>query len=333
MKASYRPDRIKKISILLIIILTPGWIFFQCQTRPADSDPGASILLDESSLFAFDDCVSEVEFISLESPKDTLINLSCSIYELVISDKLYYASRCHNDLSIHSFDWKGHYIRSWNRKGDGPEEYPALHGLLVEKDQMYINTGRGRVIKYVLPEFEFLQQIPIGDFDFVPSISMITPEKFLISTEHTGQETEQIFHIVDLQSAKANTLPVLSLPYSGELNPGMLAKTEDGHLLNFGLSDSIYQYRDGALSVLASLDFGERSIDPADFELEGGVFIEKVLLSQDYAFNTGHIATSGEIFKIMAYGIKRSPEFDSDNLTTFPFYDVYIHPESGKKKI
>lgn len=326
-------NRIRGIKGHLTLIFFLGWVFVQCQPKGKDLYQASSILLDETSLFSFEDCVSDVEFIPLIAPKDTLINLSCSIHELVVNDKLYYASRCHNDLSIHSFDLAGNHLRSWNRKGDGPEEYPSLHGLIVENNEMYINTGRGTIVKYGLPELEFKEQIVLGDFNFVPTVSYISPNKFLISSESSGNERDKIFHEIDLESNTSKTLPVSNLPYSGELNPGLISTMNDGHLLNFGLSDTIYHYNKDTTSIYTTLNFGDKSIDPVDFALEGGAFIEKVLLSQNYAFNTGHICISDGTLKLLAYGIQKNPDFNRDDLSTFPFYDVFIHPDTQKKKV
>lgn len=336
MKILPKPGPIKKIQnnkVYLSIIFLLGWVLVQCQPKEKNILHASSILLDETSLLSFEDCVSDVEFIPLLAPKDSLINLSCGIHELVVNDRLYYASRCHNDLSIHAFDLAGNYIRSWNRKGDGPEEYPSLHGLMVENNEMYVNTGRGTIVKYGLPAFEFKEQIVLGDFNFVPTVSFISPNKFLISSESSGNERNEIFHEIHLESKTSKTLPVSSLPYSGELNPGLLARMGNSHLLNFGLSDTIYLYHEDTVSIYTTLNFGDKSIDPIDFELDGGAFIEKVLLSQNYAFNTGHISISDGTLKLMAYGIRKNPHFNMDDLSTFPFYDVFIQRDTEKVKL
>ncbi len=310
-------------------------ILVQCQTKEkeGETDKTPSFLIDRTSILPFDELVSEIEFIPLVAPKDTLINLSCNVSELVVHDKIYYASRCFQDLSIHSFDLEGNHLQSWNRKGDGPEEYPALHGMIIENDELYISTGRGVLLKYGLPEFDFRKEIKLGEFNFVPTVSLISPESWLISSEPTNKAREKIFHVVDPKAKAAKTLPILSLPYSGELNPGMIADMKEGKLLNFGLSDTIYRYQEGIVKPYITLDFGDKSIVTDDFELEGEAFVEKILLSQDYAFNTGLIDFSEGSLKLMAYGIEKNLLFDKGSLSTFPFYDVFISRSSGELKI
>jgi hypothetical protein len=131
-------------------------VLFQCQPKEKEgaSNAAPSFILDETSILRFDECVDDVDFIPLIAPKDTLINLSCNVFELVVNDKIYYTSKCLKDLSIHSFDLEGNHLKSWNRKGDGPQEYPYLHGLVVEENDIYVNTGRGTLINYSLPDFE-----------------------------------------------------------------------------------------------------------------------------------------------------------------------------------
>lgn len=325
----------RQIHSYLLIICFLGLVFLQCKPKENESSAGVapSIELDETSLFSFENCASEVSFIPLLAPKDTLINLSCPLYELIVGDKIYYASKCFNDLSIHSFDLTGTHLMSWNRKGDGPEEYPSLHGLIVEKDQLYINTGRGTVLRYGLPDFDFKERIHLEDYNFVPTVSLISPDRFLISSEPAGSERSRVFHALNRTTKTSTTLPIATLPYSGELNPGMISKMENGHLLSFGLTDTIYRFRNDTVTTFISLNFGEKSISPDDFGLNGGAFMEKILLSQNYAFNTGHIDISEGVLKLLAYGIKKSPHFNREDLSTFPFYDVFIQRDTCKKKI
>jgi hypothetical protein len=61
--------------------------------------------------------------------------------------------------------------------------------------------------------------------------------------------------------------------------------------------------------------------------------MEKILLSQNYAFNTGQIAFSQGVLKLMVYGIEKNPNFNQEDLSTFPFYEVFIQRETGKQKI
>ncbi|EPR69837.1 6-bladed beta-propeller [Cyclobacterium qasimii] len=324
-----------KIRYYGVIIGILGIILVQCQTKEkeGETDKTPSFLIDNTSLLPFENIVSEIEFIPLVAPKDTLINLSCNVSDLVVNDKIYYASRCFKDLSIHSFDLAGNHLRSWNKKGEGPGEYPALHGLIVENNELYVSTGRGSILKYGLPEFDFKKEIKLGEYNFVPTESLISPESWLISSEPPNKEREKIFHVVDPESKDSKTLSILSLPYSGELNPGMIANMKDGKLLNIGLSDTIYSYQEAAVKPFITLNFDNKSIIPDDFELEGEAFVEKILLSQDYAFNTGLIDFSEGCLKLMAYGIEKNPLFDKGNLSTFPFYDVFISRSTGELKI
>lgn len=61
--------------------------------------------------------------------------------------------------------------------------------------------------------------------------------------------------------------------------------------------------------------------------------MENVLLSQNYTFNTGQIDFTEGVTKVLVYGIERSPNFSSEDLITFPFFEVFIHRDTGKKKI
>ncbi|MBI0398516.1 6-bladed beta-propeller [Cyclobacterium marinum] len=325
----------KSYNCFAILIAFVGIVLIQCQSK---IDEGVSIgtpslLIDNKEILPFEEFVSIIEFIPLIAPKDTLINLSCSVYDLVIKDKIYYASRCSKDFSIHSFDLSGNHLRSWNKKGSGPGEYPAIHDIIVENSTLFINTGRGNLLKYSLPAFEYLGEIKLVDNNFVPTVSKNGEDSWLISSEKIGNGQEKIFQILNTKTNEVKALPILSLPYSGELNPGLIADSEMGKLLNFGLSDTIYHFQEDTVTSYLSLNFGSKGIAAEDYELEGHTFMEKILLSQNYAFNSGLIDYSDGVLKLMIYGLEKSYNFDQGDLSTFPFYDVFIQRDTGKKKI
>lgn len=312
----------KSYNCYFILIGMASMFFFQCQSK-----------IDNKEILPFEECVSGIEFIPLSAPEDTLINLSGNVYDLVIKDKIYYANKSFKDLSIHSFDLNGNHLRSWNKKGSGPGEYPSIHGIIIEGNNLFINTGRGNLLKYSLPEFDYLSEIKLAENNFVPSVSKSAEDSWLISTEKTGNGREKLFQVINPETNRIKELPILSLPYSGELNEGVIAATNNGKLLNFGLSDTIYLYQEDTVTAFLSLNFGSKGISAEDHELEGYAFMEKILLSQNYAFNSGLIDYSDGILKLMIYGIDKSNNFNQEDLSTFPFYDVFIQPDTGMKKI
>jgi hypothetical protein len=105
------------VTICLLLLLVGGGLSLSCQTKNNELLDYSSVELDNSALVTFENCASEVAFIPLVAPKDSLINLSCRVFEMVVTDKIYYANKCVNDLSIHSFDLAGNQQMSWNRKG------------------------------------------------------------------------------------------------------------------------------------------------------------------------------------------------------------------------
>lgn len=90
----------------------------------------------------------------------------------------------------------------------------------------------------------------------------------MISTEPSGNNRNRIFHEVNLESKISKPLPVFTLPYSGKLNPGMNTKMNEGHLLNFGLTDAIYHYQHDSVNAFITLNFSDKNIPPIDFKLE-----------------------------------------------------------------
>ncbi|GAB3012449.1 6-bladed beta-propeller [uncultured Cyclobacterium sp.] len=318
-----------------ILISFVSIVLIQCQSK---IDEGVSIdtpsfLIDNKEVLPFEASVSDIEFIPLIAPEDTLINLSGKVYDLVIKDKIYYANKSFKDLSIHSFDLNGNHLRSWNKKGNGPGEYPTIHGIIVEDNTLFINTGRGNLLEYSLPELDYLSEIKLADNNFVPTVSKSGEDNWLISTEKTGNGREKIFQIINSETKNTKELSILSLPFSGELNPGLVANTNNGKLLNFGLSDTIYHYQQDTVTTYLTLNFGSKGISAEDYELDGHAFMEKILLSQNYAFNSGLIDYSDGILKLMIYGIDKSNNFNQEDLSTFPFYDVFIQRDTGMKKI
>jgi len=170
-------------------------------------------------------------------------------------------------------------------------------------------------LNYGLPDFEFKKEIELGDYNFVPTVSFISPESWLISSEPPGNERQKIFHVVDPESKVTETLPILSLPYSVGLNPGLITDMKDRKLLNFGLSDTIYQFQHDSVSAFITLNFSNKGILAEDYSLEGDAFVEKILLSQNYVFNTGQIDYSEGTLKLMVYGIEKNSNFNKEDLS------------------
>jgi len=100
------------------------------------------------------------------------------------------------------------------------------------------------------------------------------------------------FAVFDRDSLTYEFLPLKSYPASGSGEAGSIVPYEEGFLLNFGASDTIFYYSKGTIQPLLSMNSGDRSMpeesrlqpeDKADEELE------RMIATQTYDFYFGNV--------------------------------------------
>lgn len=90
-----------------------------------------------------------------------------------------------------------------------------------------------------------------------------------------------------------------------------------------------FQFKPWLLLPLILVVFQCKS-DDKKTEVES--FMEKAIISQSVAFNSGNVLFTDGGVKLKIFGLKPNPEFSIDDMTTFPFFDAFIDMKSYQVK-
>jgi hypothetical protein len=314
---------------LSLAFLLPMAIGCQSSDNFVESDvPRVSIL--EEHIRPFDQVVSEVKFISLRPPENTPINLACNNSKLIITDKIYYCTMCYQRSAVHVFDLEGNYINGLTKQGEGPEEYQVIQGIHVGSDVLSLSSGNGQIKQYTLPDFYFENEFSLGETFFLSSFHPISASSWLISAEYTGEMDEDgqfpVYMRVDQETGTSTHLPVKAYPAAAESGEGQIALFDDQFLLNFGFSDTLFVYDGEKLGPYNILDFGSRH-PTLDVLTAMDEEFGEIIQSQSIAINLGMIDYTEQTIQLKTFGLKKNPQLDLEDRTTFPFHNVFIGPE------
>jgi hypothetical protein len=310
------------------------FLYSSCDPNtPLNSNAGLpEILLEAYFLQSFDEIASEVSFIELKQPKENYINISCD--QLLIhflGDTLWLADRCYPNMSIHLFQKDGSHLASWNKRGESPGEYRALHGLQIDNDRLMVNAGTGKVVGYTIPGFEYSHTVNLGNYTFLSDFRQIPDGKYLVAPELDmaidGNQTFPVFYLLDTTTMEKEPLPIRATMLSTEVNEGKIAPFEKGYLLNYGIADTIYQFQNGHAAPYLRLNFGKKSMEENDLFGDEELFFAKVFTQQNVAFNTGEITFSEKdgVLRIKTFGLLENPGLDMNDRRTFPLEDIFIN--------
>ncbi|RAI88008.1 6-bladed beta-propeller [Algoriphagus yeomjeoni] len=322
----------KNLSHSFFIILI--FSFFSCQSSEEGSEI-QTFAISESDISAFDEVVTSIEFIPLKNKADEPVNLNCSVWNLKVTEKfLVYTTLCNPESKIHLFDHNGNYLKSFERSGNGPEEYQIMQGIDLNQDTLSITVGAGLIKQYHFPDFEFIGTVNLDkEAMFLPYFTKISKTKWLTAPMHTGELDEngeyKLYKIMDSSDGKTVELPIGATPLTAEISEGEFAKLGQSYLLNYAFSDTIYQYKNDQVTPYASLDFGERKPSADDLKMDGAQ-LEATVTNQPFVINMGKIWQTDSISRIKTFALAKNPDMDITNMRTFPVHEVFLNHETNQ---
>lgn len=319
-------SRIKLLSLLSFLI-------FACS--PSEENTGIpTVEISEGDIVDFDEAIASIEFIPLKNNVESPVNLNCSVWKLeVTADYLVYSTICNPEAKIHLFDLKGNYIKSFQRTGNGPEEYQNLQGVDLDQDTLSITVGAGLIKQYSFPDFEYIGTVSLDkEALFIPYFTKISKNKWLTSPMFDGSLDENgefgVFKIQDSSTGEITELPITTTPITAEISEGEFARLgENSLLLNYAFSDTLYLFKNETLTPLMSLDFGARSPSLEDKKMDGEKF-EATVTSQPFVINMGKIWHTDDVSRLKTFALAKNPEMDITNMRTFPVHEVFINHDS-----
>ncbi len=321
-------------SLLFLVLLS---IFsFSCTQEETGNDQLTVLNITDKDLKAFDEVISEIEFIPLLIPEDKPISLLPFDPYLYVDNKIYFSNGDFRDASIHVFELDGTYQKSLNRQGEGPEEYRSISGLDISGNELMVWDGSGALSHYNTEDFSFIKKTELVKGRFIPDYKMIGEGKWLLVFD-IGEDLDELgyhngFHIWDEKKDILEVLNIKIPPLATEMVEGQFAKIDsESYLLNFGTSDTLYRYTKGGIEPVMAFNFNNNNL-PEKEKLNPEDAIENTLLNQLYSFNMGGIVVADGTVRIPVFGIKKSANMDPENMGTFPINYVFIDYQGSNVK-
>jgi hypothetical protein len=327
-----------RIFDLRIVILCLGVIAFSfsCSEKNTEADKPTVLNVAAKDLKPFDEIITEIEFIPLLIPEDNPIKLLPFDPFLFVDDKIYFSNGDFRDASIHIFELDGTYLNSFNQQGQGPGEYRSISGLDKSGNELLVWNGSGTISHYNLDNLSFAKETELVKDRFIPDYKKLGNGKWLLVFD-IGEEIDENgyykgFYIWDETTKEVEALNINVPPLATEMVEGQIAKIDDqSYLLNFGTSDTLYQYTDGKLEPILVFNFNNNNLPEKD-KLTPEETIENALLNQLYSFNMGGVLAADATVRIPVFGIKKSENMNPEIMESFPINYLFInYPEMDFK--
>lgn len=202
----------------------------------------------------FAEVVESIELMQLEETDESL--LSEIIFSLHYKDLYLFVANKDHDILF--YDDTGNFIRSFNRLGEGPEEYSHILNIWMEGDTIGILDGKGRSVKKYNIEGDFISSEKLPS-----SISHLYPtgDRYLIQTNHnTYQDSLHYKWILTDQSLKPidTYLPFdAPLVYEIAFPANYISPYKDGLVFYSMFTDSLHMFTDKGFSPLAHINFDD----------------------------------------------------------------------------
>ncbi len=317
------------------ILFLSSICMFSCSSSEEDT-AFPTVKITERVIVDFDKAIESIEFIPLRNQMDSPENLNCSVWDLKVTEEYFvYSTICNPVAKTHLFDLNGNHVKTFDRSGDGPEEYQVVQGVDLNKDTLSISVGAGVIKQYSFPEFEFIGTVSLNkNAVFIPNFTKISKNKWLTSPMFDGNLDENgrygIFKIQNSSTGEITELPLTATPLTAEMSEGeFLRIKENSFLLNYAFSDTIYLFENEKTTPFASLDFGERKPSPEDLKMDADRF-EATVTNQTFAINIGQIWHTQNTSRLKTFALAKNPDMDLSNMRTFPVHEVFIDHEEKK---
>lgn len=262
----------------LILSLTPvmSLLLASCADKSADStdlphiDWSASI--DRHTIDIND--YADIEYIPLETTDESVFSFGLSFG---INDSLIVAS----DIMAHRFlffDRQGHFIRSVDRFGNGPGEYPFMSYALIDinQNEIYAINGRKNIFTYDLDGNLKRSAVPADKLWLTSSTDNYDDDHF-ITWDSDGVQIEPLadnekpyrYHLINKKTGEKTNLPLaVSHPLGGSqtfhlggnqaqavtLGLEPMVRSHNGFIISDLATDTLYEYAAGALTPIAVFD-------------------------------------------------------------------------------
>lgn len=330
-----------KFNPAILLLVAFGSVSCATNSESESSENFPNFEVNEAIVQSPENVLGEVTFIPLKISEESPVQFFGFEPQLAISDsRMFINVDPYINPSIHEFDLEGNHILSIDRKGGGPNEYESIDKMGLNQDDNLAIVSRSSLLEFDENlDIQKRENLRSAGAYFVNDFHPFDQKRWLVALRGTEPDVSGMFKnfaLFDQDSLTYEFLPLLAYPASGSGESGSMVPYEDGFLLNFGMSDTIYYYSNEVIEPLLSFHSGDRSLpnekrmlseDQSDEELE------QMIATQTYDVYFGNVEAAGETVMTQVFGITPKPlsisELEELNEAPkdFPVYEVYMHPK------
>lgn len=266
--------------------------------------------------------VESISYIPLETSDESLM---ARVSEIIIKDTYIYAVDSEQKI-VFIFDKKGGFVSKLDRRGEGPDEYLSMQGVLVDDEETAITVfdyrgANSRTINYDVHTLEPIDKNPL----FLPNGSAVRKEKekdiyYFAAQQQENTINDEITNADIIAVGENNTQKALfkkNIETGGRFF-GPFAESfttnEDGDIIaSLMYSNTFFRLSDMEAYPVLKVDFGEHNMDSA-------VGLKSTLDQMDYLY--GEESAEG-----MAY----FPVLNTYNADMLAF--TYYYKENSKTHV
>jgi hypothetical protein len=271
-----------KKCVLRFLIIAQLAILSGCGNSEGDYEPyRLKIDTDSPKSLSIDDYFVAVRYIPLETTNEAVMG---SVEKIIrVNDRHYFQTESH-ELFI--FDLEGNYLGKISNRGRGPGEYFVIEDFDVCKDgDIYIWDWTNREMHIYDSTGSWNRNVKI-DLGFI-NFRFLGNNRILAYCDRA--HSYQIA-IIDLESTDIE----YSLPWQQEqsdlrpLKSERLSDRSTGFFFTLRGDDRIYSAKDGAIKIVAEVDFGENKKTSSDRERERTISFDDIENRPLSLFNSGN---------------------------------------------
>ncbi len=324
-------------TLFLLSILTVAGMACSSDKLTEEATGVVALKVTAENIVSPADIMVDVSFIPLLISEDAQIDLYGFDPKIAITDYMYISTGDFRDGSLHQFDLKGNFVQTINRMGKGPGEYERIDELRQDSEGNIIIATVPQYLHVYSSQLEYKETIPTPREYYFRDFADYGDGKWLFATDKHEGITEDgywpNFGIFDAKNDSVSFLDIMAPPVAFSLVEGSMTKFKDGFLLNFGASDTLYHFINGAVKPLYLLDLAGRNIPKSIKDDQNDDVMERILMEQKHSLNMGVVSTLDEYIKIKTFGIIKK-EFDLENPdfnpSDLPVHDVFINSQTNE---
>ena len=236
-------------------------IFSSCVKEKKEKSINAEALMNVSldlemeKLQSVDAYIDTMFMVPLETTDNALLGSNVEIH---IYDSLIYAHSLRSP-SIFIYDMEGKLKRTFERKGEGPEEYLDIEDFFLKDDKIYIYCRGLRCLKQYDLNGKYLKELDLSTY---PHCSSVIPfqNQYICYFENPHDNLPSVYVVNETGELINSYFKDTGYATGCVFSDRPLAEVKEGVVANFVLDYNTYLYNGTEWIVNEQFDFGDNGI-------------------------------------------------------------------------